>query len=347
MKTLLFILLMALFATAGTIYGVHYYLEKLKTTETQPLFDITPPKQSVQASKKGAFVKIKNVDFRFTPQIKLNIKTLDAELAPLPPATIVNFDDLNSFQIKVLAGEAHLHSDVMKHIFQDHIFNYEGAPLKIKTIDLIDSKEGVDEHHVKLTGELKFLFWIEFEMLGKLVLDKENMKLIILAEKMTALHNPFTKELLSLIALDLEKLLQPLPQGRGIAVRKNQIIVSPYSLFPPPMLNGNISQIRNKNNFVILNFDNAFKLQVPQMPKENVSNFFFVFNGNVKFGQLFMDMIGTANMQMVDSDSKDPFDFYLKEYFKVLTSPSTKVLMQPNKSVLVEMGDYGDLYEKK
>ena len=36
---------------------------------------------------------LKNANFRFTPEIQLHIHTLDAELVPISPASIVNFDD--------------------------------------------------------------------------------------------------------------------------------------------------------------------------------------------------------------------------------------------------------------
>lgn len=82
---------------------------------------------------------------------------------------------------------------------------------------------------------------------------------------------------------------------------------------------GKLESLKVKNNGIVLKFERVKTMNFPSMPSSNAKNYLFLFNGDVKFGQLVMNMIGNANMEMVDSDPSDIFDFYLKEYFNVLT----------------------------
>ena len=283
----------------------------------------------------------KNVNFRFTPKINLQINTLKAQLSPTTANTVLNFDDIHALHIHILSGEALLNVEVMKYIFKDKIFKYEGSPLKLEDIVLLPPDES-GKNRVRLKGELKFVIWLKFEMLGELFLDKENGKIVIAASEIKALYNPYTKGLLGLIGLNLEKLL-PVPKGRGVRMQKNRIIVSPYSLFPPPKLSGEIESLSVKGDNLLLKFTSKNKVSLPAMPSPGAKNYLFVSYGDLKFGKLIMV---DAALQMVDNDPKDLFDFYLKDYHRVLTSGGSAII-QRNRSVLVNMPDYDDVTAKK
>lgn len=337
MKKLIFGILLSLFLAVGLVFATQKYLRYIKRSDNIPLYEVKKPRRIYTSTGNETLMSLKNVNFRFTPRINLELAYLKAKLTALPPNTLLNFDDINSFQIRILEGEALLHVDVMKHIFKDNIFNYEGSPLKLDTIQLLPpGKDGSNQ--VKLTGEMKFILWLKFEMIGDLLLDKQNMKIVIAAKQIKALYNPYTKGLLGFIGLNLEKLL-PVPDGRGIAIRKNKIIVSPYSLFPPPKLSGDIESMSIQGDNVLLKFQSNTRVQLPPPPRPNAANYLFVYKGDLKFGKLVMY---DAYLEMVDKDPSDIFDFYLKDYHRVLTSGGSAII-QPNKSVLVNMPDYNDV----
>ncbi|MCB1159061.1 MAG: hypothetical protein H7A25_16575 [Leptospiraceae bacterium] len=344
MRKLALGLIIIILSTVSVIYGIHFYIDNMRLSQMEklPLYELEPAKVVSLSTGKNVSMSLKNVNFRFTPKIYLNIHSLEAELRPKEPARIVNFDDLNSFHIEIFAGEAFLHSSIMKHIFKDIIFNYPNSPLKLESLELLEPLPGSEASRVKLSGEVNFMFWLKFTMYGIMELNKSDMSIRIKAERMDALYNPYTKQLLGLVGLDMEKLLKPLPPGRGLVVNGNTIIVNPFSLFPPPSMYGKLESLKVKNNGIVLKFERVKTMNFPSMPSSNAKNYLFLFNGDVKFGQLVMNMIGNANMEMVDSDPSDIFDFYLKEYFNVLTGPGTRVIMQSNKSILVEMMDYDD-----
>lgn len=47
-----------------------------------------------------------------------------------------------------------------------------------------------------------------------------------------------------------------------------------------------------------------------------------------------------ADLQIIDADPKDPFQFYLKEYLKQLVAGTSKTM--PDKGLVVYMPDYDE-----
>ncbi|MCB1190122.1 MAG: hypothetical protein H7A23_11050 [Leptospiraceae bacterium] len=325
--------------TSVVVYGIKFSLARLSVLE-DPLYPQEDPKYFKRPlGRQSVWMKLRNVNFRFTDKISLKIDNLVAELTPLTTNGIVNFDDINSFKIDVKEGEAYLKVSVMEHIFKDHIFNYDGSPLRLKSIQLLPPSPN-NENLMRLEGELKFGMWLGFEMTGNIKLDKQNNKIIIATEKIKTLGNPFTKPLLGIVGLNLQKLL-PVPKGRGIVIEQNKIIVSPYKLFPPPALSGEIIELKGVKDNLYLKFGSPQKIYFPAMPKQNVSNFLFLYKGEVKFGKLYM--VDTV-LEMIDKDPSDEFDFYLAKYFQTLTRGG-QALIQPDRSVVVELPDYSDVFK--
>lgn len=324
--------------SAGVLYAVHRFVTS-KTVPESPL--VTEPKLQSFATKSrvGSFLYAKNLIFRFKKNISLEIPWLKAELVPKANLSLVNFDDVNAFTIKIHSGEAFVSKEVLMIIFKDYVFNYPNAPLKLEKLEFPAQKEG--ENLILLSGEMDFIFWLKFEMLGKLSLNRVNNTLIINAEEIKSLGISQVKPLLGLVGLSLEKLL-PVPKGRGIEIKENQIIAFPFQLFPPPNLQGTISNVEVQNGKLKLLLNSEEKFIDINLIDSNAKNYLFITKGDVKFGKLFMV---DAKLQMIDSDPNDYLDFYMEEYFKTLTSGG-KVNLLPDSSLKVIIPDYGDVFQK-
>lgn len=332
MKRILLLIIPVLGLGAG-ILGIHYYLGQTKFEKT-PLFLEKNPEGFSTSTRKGSFLNLKNTRFRFKENISLDITRLTAELIPKGNSSIVNFDDVNSFLIKIANGEAYADASVLEVLFKDYVFKFDGSPLKLDKIEML---EGSD-NKIRMTGEMNLFIWLNFEMIGTLSLDKASNNVVITAEDIRAVVPTNSKPILGMIGLNLEKLLT-IPEGRGIAVKKNQIFVSVFSIIPPPQMEGTIGEIAIKNKRMYLRLESPFEPKFPPPPEPNVSNYLHVYRGEVKFGKLFMV---DANMQMIDKDQKDPMDFYLEKYFVTLTSGGSAVI-NPDQSVKVYMPDYSDV----
>jgi len=288
-------------------------------------------------SRSGTYMKLANLHFRLTDEINMQVKELIGEAVPKAKGGVVNFDDVNSFCIDILSGEAFVRTEVMEFIFNNYVFNYDGSPLKNMKMEFFDDDEGGKMvKKLRLTGDMKLVVWLGFEMIGKMYLDREKTLMVIEAERIRSLGNPYTKTLLDAVGLNMEKLL-PVPSGRGITMSGNKIIVEPFKIFPPPQIGGFISDMRVQNEGLQLFFSSKVKVNFPPLPVKDVKNYLYLYQGDVKFGKL---MMVDARLQMVDATQKSDFDFYLKKYQLPLALGSSKIMRDG--SVVATIPDYRD-----
>ncbi|MDX1958680.1 MAG: hypothetical protein SFU98_08915 [Leptospiraceae bacterium] len=335
MKKYVFGFFFLFFFTTTIILGIHYYINtgKLRVEEKQ---NENENIEIEKFSRKGTYIDVRNVNFRFKKNISLELPNLQGELIPKKGSTVVNFDDVNAFIIRITNGEAYANPEVLKTLFVDYVFNFESSTLKLKKVEFPEEVG----NKIKLSGELNFLLWLEFEMMGTIGLEKKTNQIVITAEEIKAVGNSYIKSLLSAIGLNLEKLI-PIPDGKGVTIKSNQIFISPFIVFPPPKLEGKFSIIDVKNSKLHLVLSSDEIISFPSPPDSLAKNYLFLYKGEVKFGKLFMV---DANLQMIDTDETDNFDFFMPEYFKTLTSGG-KATIKPDMSVKVIMPDYGDVFK--
>lgn len=326
--------IVALFVSLLAILAIRLAVSELKKEEI-PLKLGKNPLNFKNRSRQGTYMLLKNLNFRLTDEIDLKVYHLIGEAIPKKPYALVNFDDVNQFVIDILEADVFLETRILEHIFNNIVFNYAGSPLKNLKMKFIQV-DGQKERRLLLSGDMKLVMWIGFEMTGKMTLDKDNVLFVIEAEKIKSLGNPMTKTLLDIVGLNLEKLL-PVPSGRGITMKGNQIIVEPFTIFPPPQIGGYISEMELLENGIRLKFDNEFKVKFPDLPEPKVKNYLFLYQGDVKFGKL--RMVDTR-LQMIDLDPKDDFDFYLKKYFVPLVKGYSKI--KSDASVVAYIPDFND-----
>lgn len=330
------ITLLFLIITGFTIMAIRLISSELEPGN-RPLKLQKDPAALNSKSRRGTYMRLKNLNFRLTDRIQMKVDHLNAEAIPRRSRSIVNFDDIHSFAIDIYHGEVYVPIRTLEIIFNEIVFNYDGASLKNLKIDFIDKEvDGRTEKRILLSGDMKLVLWIGFEMEGRMLLDKDRVLMIIEAEKITSLGNPMTKSMLDVVGLDLQKLI-PVPDGRGVRMKENRIIIEPFEIFPPPKIGGYITDIKMVDKSLYLKFDNEYKIKFPPMPIQDAKNYLFLNEGKVKFGKLRMF---DARLQMIDMDSSDPFDFYLKKYFGPLSKGYSKI--RRDGSVIAFFPDYDD-----
>lgn len=318
---------------------IYFRIENYIITSAKPrlsLYESHKPAPILSASKAGSFLAADNVNFRFTENIILLLKNLNAELLPVKPLKVINLDDVNAFQINVSKADVFIASSTLKVIMRDSIFNYPDSPLKIKELDFPNQ----NSNQIRLSGNLNFVIWLEFELVGTISLDEKKEKIVITAEQITALGNPYAKSLLGAVGLNLEKLL-PVPDGRGIKIQSNHIFVEPFSIFPPPKLSGTLKSLTIESGKMHLSLDNGKSVLVPTMPYPASKNFLYFFTGDLKFAKLFMI---ESSLQIYDKDESDPFDFFMEKYLLVLARAGIVTVGQ-DRSLKVLMPDYDDVFK--
>jgi hypothetical protein len=156
---------------------------------------------------------------------------------------------------------------------------------------------------------------IPFEMTATLnVTDSGEIRIHPTVMKICGLDG---KGLLRAVNLRLEDLLD-LSGGKGARVEGNDLILNPLEILPPPRIAGRLTAIRVQGDRIVQVFGDADRPDPePLTPSVAAANFVYFRGGSLRFGKLYMVQ---TDLEAIDTDASDPFDFYLDYYHSQLVS---------------------------
>jgi hypothetical protein len=172
---------------------------------------------------------MKNVEFHLTDTIILHIATLDGRLTP-KPGQIPVFDDKESFGLDVDSANITMTMTALTNDLNDYVFAKPTAPLK----KLAVSTRGKE---LVVKGLLVSKGAVPFETSGTLQVTPEGM-IRVHTTKVKALKLP-VKGLMDLLGLDTAALLNT-KKVEGVTVDKDDLILDPEHILPPPELKGHL-----------------------------------------------------------------------------------------------------------
>lgn len=269
---------------------------------------------------------MKNVNYHLTDKIIVHIVSLDGRLTPKPDQ-MVAFDDRQSFEINVNSASVTLSTTSLTNDLNDYVFAKPDAPLK----KLAATIEG-DQLTVK--GLLVSKGGIPFSTTGTLAVTAEGM-IRVHTTKVEALHLP-VKGLMDMLGLDTAKLVDT-KMVEGVAVDKNDLILDPRVILPPPELHGRLTNIKIENGQIALAFEGTEekKSQPPLTNNCGARNYLQFEGGTVRFGNVTMS---PADLVLLDMEPADPFDFSMDHYKEQLVAGFSKMTQQAG--LCVHVPDY-------
>lgn len=284
------------------------------------------------------YMLLKNVKFRYTEDVFVNIHDLLGESEPNKPNKYVDMNDVTSFTIHVLSAQCSLVPEVMDNLFNNYVFNYEGSPLKDVKNSIIETEvNGQKVAKLKVSGMMKMGVWIPFEMISRCGLDKSTNSMTIETEKIKSMGFPYVKNLMDVSPIKLENLMSIKP-GRGLFIKGNTLHVEAVNITPPPKMRGTIleAKLNAKNNCVDLKIGdvNAPKVEYSLLVPD-AKNYMYIFKGDVIFGK---NLSSDGRLQLIDTDPSDYLDYYLRKYLKQMEKGV--IHMREDASLVVDIGDY-------
>lgn len=125
-----------------------------------------------------------------------------------------------------------------------------------------------------------------------------------------------------------------------MAVEDNDIIIAPGQVLPPPEIRGHLSRAEMRAGRLVQTFAPADgKAPAPLAPPDPRARNYIYFSGNdITFGKLTMS---DADLQLIDADPKDPFDFFPRRYNAQLVAGYSK--NTPQRGLKTYMPDFNDL----
>lgn len=255
---------------------------------------------------------MKNVMYHYSEAVAVHVNHLQGWLAPAKAGTIVFFDDKNSFTLVLDAAEISIACSALAHVLNENVFSAPDAPLKDLSIESKDRQ-------LIIRGRVPQKANVSFETTGTLSADPDG-RIRLHADHIKAAHLP-VKGLLDLVGLDLARLIDT-RKSQGIALDKDDIILDPEKILPPPYIRGKVTAVRVQGNDIVQVFGSP---QPANFAAKQPGNFMAFRHNEMRFGKLTMH---DADLIMIDMDPGDPFDFFLDHYQEQLVAGYTKSTIQ-------------------
>ena len=265
--------------------------------------------------------ELKGVNFRVAPDVVLEVHLLRGELEPTREGEPPWFDDPSSFNLKIDQAEIAVSPASMAAALNRYAFNGPNAPVK-------DVEIKIENGHLIQTSTLNKKIPIRATLEGDLSTTPEG-DIRFHPTKIKAGDLP-VKGLLSLFDVELSEVIKS-QESKGIKVVENDLILDPEHLLPPPRMKGQVTAVRLEGDRIVQTFGSKGRALTPSYKADH---YMYYQGGELSFGKTTMH---GADLEIIDADPKDPFDFFLAQYAKQLTAGYSRTLA--NKGLVVYMPD--------
>lgn len=275
-------------------------------------------------------VSMRNVDFRVGDGVVLRIRSLEGALRGA--RGVVDFDDRTSYRLAIDTAEVGLTGADITNLLNRHVFAYRGAPLEHLVVE-------VQGNQLRQRGILRKGVDIPFSMLATVSLTADQR--IRLHPTSIRIFGVNGEKLMSALGINLQKMLN-LSGAKGVAVEKNDLLLSPLVILPPPAIDGHIVQLRVADGRLLQIFGSAASTTAPRasmpLPDSSAKNYMFYRGGTLHFGKLYMT---DAEMLIIGRDPSAAFDFDNVAYQRQLVAGYSRTL--PDMGLEVFMPDAGKI----
>jgi len=279
------------------------------------------------SSSSGVPMRLENVRFKWSEKIYVDAGNIAIRAVPLQ-GTTVNFDNLESFHLMLQQSVVEIRPDVMEGMMNESVFNFPESRVRDLKVTLVTDDKG--QRSVNLVGKVNIGVWIPFRMLAHLSVDTKTNTLVLEVDNIKAFGMLPATKFLRWTPFHLERLIA-LPPNHSMMIDGNKIMVKPFALFPPPRINGQISDVAVDDKVIRLTFaGNPIRA-----PQSTAKNYIYLRGGTSQFGQFRMY---DTDVLILDQDQTNPFSFSLLHYAEQI--PRSKVEVHDTRSVRITMPDF-------
>jgi hypothetical protein len=272
-------------------------------------------------------VQMRNVDFHVDSSIVLAIRYVRGELRRSSPDHPAFLDDKHSFTLGIDSARIGITPASLSDLLNHYAFAYPGSPLRKLSIT-------IDRGRLKQQGLLR---GISFTVLGDLTLTPDGeLRLHPSSVKVAGVS---VGGLMKLFGLHLQELVDT-RQARGVRIERDDFVISPAELLPPPKIEGRLGAVEVTDSEIVQIFRPLTGRAVEPLtpPMLRAANYMFFRTGVLRFGKLTMD---DTDLLIVDADPGDAFDFFLDHYNAQLVAGSSR--NTANHGLIVMMPDYRNI----
>jgi hypothetical protein len=286
----------------------------------------SPVQPSPRPGKQAVEVEMRHVNLHVTGDIALGVRHLRGRFEPAGRAEIPYLDDKHSYLVVIDSAEIALDMPSLNAMMAQTLGNDQSNVEKVKiSID--------EEHRLQQKGVLDKGIRLPFNVKGGIEATPDG-RLRLHAAKVKSLGVP-VNPLMKVFSIEMDDLLKVKP-GHGVTVDRNDLILDPQLLLPPPLIRGKVTAARVDDDALVLTFGSGDRLRLS--PPATSQHYIYWRGAELQFGKLLMT---NTDLELVDDDADDPFDFSVDHWNDQLVAGYSKT--RPNRGLKAHMPDYNDL----
>lgn len=285
----------------------------------------TPPEAMAKAPTEAL---MRNVDFHIDATTVMHIHTLRGQFVAKAAGKPVNFDNKNEFTVKIDRARIGIDSVGLDQLMNRYVFGYPGAPLR--NLHVVPQGKQLVQ-----SGIMHKVVDIPFTMYGDVSATPDGRIRIHPTKLDICGINGLG--LLKAVGQSMEKMLD-LSKAKGVQAQKNDLILDSLKILPPPQIEGKLTEVHVEGGELVQVFDAGMHLADIPLPYPDEKNVMYFRHGTLRMGKLLMV---DADMEVADTDPRDPFDFFIDRYNDQLVSGFEH--NTPVYGLMVFMRDFGDV----
>lgn len=279
----------------------------------------------LEASRPPLRVHMSNVDLRVAPDVTLHVRQLSGQFVSAS-GRIPYLDDTQSYTVVVDSGEVALDTASLNALMARVLGNGQSNLEKLR---LTFTPDGA----LQQKGTLDTAINIPFNAKGAVSVTPDG-RIRVKTTAMKGFGLPI-KPVMSLFRVEMDDVVKVKP-GRGVVVVDNDLILDPSELLTSPHIKGRLSAVRVEHESLVQVFGSGDAK--PVSPRPLSRNHIYWRGAQLSFGKLIMN---DTDLELVDMDPSDPFDFSIGDWNAQLVAGYSKTL--PDKGLRAFMPDYHDL----
>jgi hypothetical protein len=292
-----------------------------------PIGTAAIPVPTEAAAKGPTQTQMRNVDFHVDETTMLDIHSLRGEMVSKEAGAPLNFDNKTTFVLRVDVAKIGMKPASLDNLMNRYVFGYANPPLR----NLHASIEG---NQLRQEGIMHKLIDIPFTMWADVSASDGLIRIHPTKISICGINGI---GLLKAVGQNLEKMLA-MPKDRGVRAEKNDLLLDPSKMLPPPQVELHLVEAHIEGDELMQVYDAGRHLPDLAPPYPQEKNYMYYRGGTLRMGKLLMV---DADMQVVDTDPSDPFDFFIDRYNEELVAGFSR--NEPNYALVVFMRDFNDL----
>jgi hypothetical protein len=272
-------------------------------------------------------VEMRNVALHVADGVVLKVRVLDGEFVGQTRGVPPTFDDPQSYSLRLRSADLALDAPSLTNLLALQLRRFPASPIR-------DVRVTIESGALHLRGKVKKGLTVSFSMIAEISAAGDG-SMRLHATKLKAVGVPI-KGLLDLLGVDVADVVK-LPEGAGIRAEQDDLLIDTAALLPPPRTEGRLREVTIVGQRLMMKMTgSASPPQRPAtLPLPRARNYLYFFGGSIRFGKLTMH---DADMQLIDADPRDPFDFFPARYEAQLVAGYSRNTRR--KGLQVFMPDY-------